>query len=54
MHNAVLFDSYMQLEKQKLKVKEKLDKFTKEKLFEFCDIMNLQVYKSSLKKASFH
>ncbi|KAL8217483.1 hypothetical protein R6Q57_020856 [Mikania cordata] len=39
-------------EKQRLKVKEKLDKCTKEKLFDFCDILNLQIHKSSLKKAS--
>lgn len=37
-------------EKQRAKLKEKLDKFTKEKLFDFCDILNLQIYKSSLKK----
>ncbi|XP_076931953.1 DEK domain-containing chromatin-associated protein 1-like isoform X1 [Bidens hawaiensis] len=53
--NIGLFSGFVwaddELEKQKLKVKEKLDKFTKEKLFEFCDIMNLQVHKSSLKKA---
>nr|XP_043615150.1 protein DEK-like isoform X2 [Erigeron canadensis] len=36
--------------KQKTKVKERLDKLTKEKLFDFCDILNLQIHKSQLKK----
>ncbi|GJR10186.1 magnesium-protoporphyrin IX monomethyl ester [oxidative] cyclase, chloroplastic, partial [Tanacetum coccineum] len=36
-------------EKQKAKLKEKLDKCTKEKLFDFCDVLNLQIHKSQLK-----
>ncbi|XP_071711578.1 DEK domain-containing chromatin-associated protein 1-like [Rutidosis leptorrhynchoides] len=37
-------------EKQRTKVIEKLNKFTREKLSDFCDILNLQINKSSLKK----
>ena len=37
-------------EKQKLKVKEKLDKYNKEKLLEFCDLFDMPIGKTSAKK----
>ncbi|XP_051119179.1 DEK domain-containing chromatin-associated protein 1-like [Andrographis paniculata] len=37
-------------EKQKAKVKEKLDKCVKEKLLDFCDILNISVNKASTRK----
>ncbi|XP_071721144.1 DEK domain-containing chromatin-associated protein 1-like [Rutidosis leptorrhynchoides] len=37
-------------EKQRTEVKQKLDKLTKEKLFDLCDLLNLQINKSSIKK----
>ncbi|XP_071738778.1 putative F-box protein At5g15660 [Rutidosis leptorrhynchoides] len=37
-------------EKQRTKVKERLDKLTIKKLFDFCDLLNLQINKSSLTK----
>ncbi|GJR55691.1 hypothetical protein Tco_1406212 [Tanacetum coccineum] len=42
--------SFASQEKKKEKLKEKLDKCTKEKLFDFCDVLNLQIHKSQLKK----
>lgn len=38
-------------EKQRLKVKEKLDKCVKEKLVDFCDVLNIPINKASVKKA---
>ncbi|XP_073525551.1 uncharacterized protein [Phyllobates terribilis] len=37
-------------EKQRAKVKEKIDKCVKEKLLDFCDVLNIPVNKSSSKK----
>ncbi|CAH1424780.1 unnamed protein product [Lactuca virosa] len=37
-------------EKQKAKVQEKLDKYNKEKLFEFCDLLDIPIVKTSAKK----
>ncbi|CAI0423836.1 unnamed protein product [Linum tenue] len=37
-------------EKQKSKVKEKLDKCVKEKLIDFCDVLNIQVTKATVIK----
>ncbi|XP_042758284.1 DEK domain-containing chromatin-associated protein 4 isoform X2 [Lactuca sativa] len=37
-------------EKQKAKVQEKLDKYKKEKLFEFCDLLDIPIVKTSAKK----
>ncbi|KAF5206948.1 Dek-like [Thalictrum thalictroides] len=37
-------------EKQRLKIKEKLDKCVKEKLFEFCDVFDIPVVKITAKK----
>ncbi|KAL4555219.1 hypothetical protein LXL04_037830 [Taraxacum kok-saghyz] len=37
-------------EKQKLKVKEKLDKYHKEKLLEFCNLFDMPIAKTSAKK----
>ncbi|XP_071722697.1 DEK domain-containing chromatin-associated protein 1-like [Rutidosis leptorrhynchoides] len=37
-------------EKQKSKIKEKLDKCVKDKLLEFCDVLNIPVNKTSVKK----
>ncbi|GJW26249.1 DEK protein isoform X1 [Tanacetum coccineum] len=52
--NIGLFSGFVsdddEQEKQKAKLKEKLDKCTKEKLFDFCDVLNLQIHKSQLKK----
>ncbi|KAA8527062.1 hypothetical protein F0562_008709 [Nyssa sinensis] len=37
-------------EKQKIKVKEKLDKCVKEKLLEFCDVLDLPIVKATTRK----
>ncbi|XP_073296721.1 DEK domain-containing chromatin-associated protein 1-like isoform X2 [Primulina huaijiensis] len=37
-------------EKQRAKVKEKLDKCVKEKLLDFCDVLNIPVNKATIKK----
>ncbi|XP_019435695.1 PREDICTED: uncharacterized protein DDB_G0286299-like isoform X5 [Lupinus angustifolius] len=37
-------------EKQIIKVKEKLDRCNKEKLFEFCDLLDIQIARSTIKK----
>ncbi|CAA2982316.1 DNA ligase 1-like isoform X1 [Olea europaea subsp. europaea] len=37
-------------EKQMIKVKEKLDKYVKEKLVEFCDVLDLQIPKANTRK----
>lgn len=47
-----LFVSWQQ-EKQRSKVKEKLDKCVKEKLLDFCDVLNVPIHKTG-KKASVH
>lgn len=38
-------------EKQRSKVKEKLEKCVKEKLVDFCDVLNIPINKASVKKA---
>ncbi|XP_057749958.1 DEK domain-containing chromatin-associated protein 1-like [Arachis stenosperma] len=51
--NIGMFSGYVWAEneeKQRAKVKERLDKCVKEKLIDFCDVLNLQINKSSLKK----
>lgn len=45
----VLFS--LKQEKQRAKIKEKLDKCVKEKLLVFCDILNIPVSRSASKKA---
>ena len=37
-------------EKQKAKVREKLDKCVKEKLMDFCDVLNITINRSVVKK----
>lgn len=37
-------------EKQRVKVKEKIDKCVKEKLMDFCDVLNIPINKSGVKK----
>lgn len=37
-------------DKQKIKVKEKIDKCVKEKLLEFCDLLDLPITKATTKK----
>ncbi|KAG5602589.1 hypothetical protein H5410_033959 [Solanum commersonii] len=52
--NIGLFSGYVWVEnegKQRVKIKEKLDKCVKEKLLFFCDILNIPVSKSATKKA---
>ena len=39
-------------DKQRAKIKEKIDKFVKEKLLDFCDVLNIQVNKTNVKKVS--
>uniref|UniRef100_A0A7N0U1X6 DEK-C domain-containing protein n=1 Tax=Kalanchoe fedtschenkoi TaxID=63787 RepID=A0A7N0U1X6_KALFE len=53
-HNISRFSGFVwhgNEEKQKLKIKEKLEKCFKEKLFEFCDILNIPIAsKANIKK----
>lgn len=42
---------FLKQERQRVKIKEKLDKCVKEKLLFFCDILNIPVSKSATKKA---
>lgn len=42
---------FIKQEKQRGKVKERLDKCVKEKLLDFCDVLNIPVIKSAAKKA---
>lgn len=42
----------LQQEKQRIRVKEKLDKCVKEKLMDFCDVLNIQINKAGTKKVS--
>lgn len=37
-------------EKQMMKLKEKLDKFVKEKLVEFCDVLDIPISKANTRK----
>ncbi|RZC17399.1 Protein DEK isoform B [Glycine soja] len=37
-------------DKQRAKVKERIDKFVKEKLLDFCDVLNIQINKTNMKK----
>jgi hypothetical protein len=37
-------------DKQKAKVREKLDKCVKEKLMDFCDVLNVPINRSAVKK----
>ena len=39
-------------EKQRARVKEKLDKCVKEKLMDFCDVLNIPISRSGVKKVS--
>jgi len=39
-------------DKQRAKIKEKIDKFVKEKLLDFCDVLNIQINKTNVKKVS--
>ncbi|KAL0292468.1 UNVERIFIED_CONTAM: hypothetical protein Scaly_2590100 [Sesamum calycinum] len=51
--NLGLFSGFVWVEneeKQRAKVKDKLDKCVKEKLLDFCDVLNISVNKASVKK----
>ncbi|KAG5031897.1 hypothetical protein JHK85_015879 [Glycine max] len=51
--NIGQFSGYVWTEnedKQRAKIKEKIDKFVKEKLLDFCDVLNIQVNKTNVKK----
>ncbi|CAK7336768.1 unnamed protein product [Dovyalis caffra] len=51
--NIGLFSGYVWVEneeKQKAKVREKLDKCVKEKLMDFCDVLNIPINRSVVKK----
>ncbi|XP_062030151.1 DEK domain-containing chromatin-associated protein 1 [Rosa rugosa] len=52
--NIVQFSGYVwaenEQEKQRTRVKEKLDKCVKEKLMDFCDVLNIQINKAGTKK----
>lgn len=39
-------------EKQRARVKERIDKCVKEKLVDFCDVLNIPINKSGVKKVS--
>ena len=41
-------------EKQRAKIKEKLDKCIKEKLLDFCDVLNIPINKANIKKVCIH
>lgn len=43
---------YSLQEKQKLKIKEKLDKCVKEKLIEICDVLDIAISKANTRKVS--
>jgi len=48
----VWYLNVFQEEKQRAKAKEKLDKCIKEKLIDFCDVLDIPVNKSTVKKVS--
>ncbi|RZC09387.1 Chloride channel protein CLC-d [Glycine soja] len=51
--NIGQFSGYVWTEnedKQRAKIKEKFDKFVKEKLLDFCDVLNIQINKTNVKK----
>ncbi|KAM7483475.1 hypothetical protein LguiB_008058 [Lonicera macranthoides] len=52
--NIGMFSGYLwvenEQEKQRAKVKEKLDKCVKEKLLDFCDVLNIPINKATIKK----
>ncbi|KAL2347067.1 hypothetical protein Fmac_001067 [Flemingia macrophylla] len=51
--NIGQFSGYVWTEnedKQRTKVKERIDKFVKEKLLDFCDVLNIQINKTNVKK----
>ncbi|KAK7318300.1 hypothetical protein RJT34_02999 [Clitoria ternatea] len=51
--NIGLFSGYVWTEneeKQRAKIKERIDKCVKEKLVDFCDVLNIPINKSSMKK----
>jgi len=39
-------------EKQRAKIREKIDKCVKEKLVDFCNVLNIPITKTSMKKVS--
>ena len=43
---------FSQQEKHRAKIREKLDQCVKEKLTDFCDLVNVQISKTFTKKAS--
>ena len=47
--NVTRLDLLLQ-EKQMIKVKEKLDKCNKEKLLEFCDVLDITINKATTRK----
>lgn len=49
MHISVRKFSYIQ-EKQKARLKEKLDKCNKERLLDFCELLDIHVNKATTKK----
>lgn len=48
----VLDDLLLLQEKPKMRVKEKFDKCNKEKLLEFCDLLDIPVAKATTKKVN--
>ena len=44
----------LQQEKQRARVKEKIDKCVKEKLLDFCDVLNIPINSGNVKKVSVH
>lgn len=47
-----LFLIVLQEEKQRARIKEKLEKCIKEKLIDFCDVLDIPINKSNVKKVS--
>lgn len=43
---------FFQEEKQRAKTKEKIDKCVKDKLIDFCDVLDIPINKSNVKKVS--
>lgn len=49
---CVCFTMFFQEEKQRAKTKEKIDKCVKDKLIDFCDVLDIPINKSNVKKVS--
>lgn len=48
--NLIIFNVWPQQEKQRAKIKEKIEKCVKEKLLDFCDVLNISVARATTKK----